>query len=299
MSIGVVIPTHNRYEKLGNLLASIREHWKGRVDSVVVVDDSDIKKDLHGFDEIRLRHIRINSRVFISKAKNIGWRSSQTDYIFFIDDDNIVGDKTLDPLSEVIRGAASLGAVMPAVLYKSEPNVVWVYATPFLNQRKDLNLVGRNLPRNPSFENRLLETDALPNASLVSRRALEEVGGFDERLVVNSSLDFSQRLKAKGWKVVCNTGALIYHDVEVPGRMGWWAAHGSVDPERVRYELRDWYLIMAKLHHGEKLLKLRLTLMSFRFALPNLLAYLLRGKSRRRLLNRLLIGYLEGIALAS
>ncbi len=299
MSIGVVIPTHNRYEKLRNLLSSIREHWEGRVDSVIVVDDSDIKKDMDGFEGIGLRHIGINSRVFISKAKNIGWRNSQTDYVFFIDDDNVVGDKTLDPLLEVIRGTDSLGAVMPAVLYKSEPNLVWVYATPFLNQRMDLNLVGRNLPRNPFLENRVLETDALPNASLVRRRALEDVGGFDERLVVNSSLDFTQRLKAKGWGVVCNTGALIYHDVEVPGRMGWWATHGSVDPERVRYELRDWYLIMTKLHDGEKLLKLRLTLMSFRFVLPNLLAYLLRGKSRARLLNSLLVGYLEGIGLAS
>ncbi len=202
------------------------------------------------------------------------------------------------PLLNIIRGSGTIGAIMPAVLYKSRPDLVWVYATPFLNKRLELNLVGRNLPRNPSLENRLLKTDALPNASLVRRRALEEVNGFDEKLVVNSSLDFAQRLKARGWLVSSYTGAQIYHDVEIPGRIGWWAAHGSVDPQRVRYELRDWFFMMKRLHHGEKFVKPRSTIRSLQFVLPNLLAYLLRGKSRTRLLKSLLTGYVEGIGLS-
>jgi len=174
-----------------------------------------------------------------------------------------------------------------------------VYATPFLNRRRVFNLVGRNLPRNPSLEGRLLKTDALPNASLVRRSALEEVGGFDERLVVNSSMDFAQRLKAKGWGVYAFTGAYTFHDVDVPGQVGWWAGHGTVDPERVRYELRDWFVITKRLHPKDALFRVRYGVASLRFVLPNLLAYILRGKRRRALLGSLIQGYAEGLTLSS
>ncbi|MBI3859510.1 MAG: glycosyltransferase [Thaumarchaeota archaeon] len=295
MSVTVVVPTHNRYQKLRNLLASIKENWSEEIASVIVVDDSDIKSTFDGFEGIRLLHIKLGSRVFISKAKNMGWKTSRSEYVYFIDDDNVINERTLPATIEAIKGADVIGAIMPAVFYKSRPGLVWVYATPFLNRRLGLNLVGRNLPRDPSLENRLLRTDALPNASLVRRKALEDVNGFDERLVVNSSLDLTQRLKAKGWRVLAYTGAQTFHDVEAPGRVGWWAAHGSVDPERVRFELRDWFFIMKGLHRGEGLLNIRLVIQSLRFVLPNLLAYLIRGKFRKRSLNSVLVGYLEGI----
>jgi len=299
MSISIVIPTHNRYDKLENLLRSIREGHDERIDSIIVVDDSDVKQDLEGFLDIKVQHIKVRSRVFVSKAKNIGWKTSQSEYVYFIDDDNIMGETTITPIFGTISSSGSIGALMPGVLYSSRRDLVWVYATPFLNRRMVLNLVGRNKPRNPSFEGRLLKTDALPNASLVRRRALEDVSGFDERLVVNSSLDFCQRLKAKGWRVLSHTGALIFHDVEVPGRLGWWATHGSVDPDRVKYELRDWFLIMKTLHPGQRLFRFRAFILSLNFVLPNLLAYFLRSKSRRRILSRVLAGYAEGISLAS
>jgi GT2 family glycosyltransferase len=297
VSISVVIPTHNRYDKLRGLLSSLRRH-RDELESVIVVDDSHIKQPLDEFSDIGLQHIRVDFGVFISRAKNMGWKAARSEYVYFIDDDNVIGKKTIAPAFNTISGSESIGAVMPAVLYKSRPELVWVYATPFLNSRKDLNLVGRNKPRDPFLENKVLRTDALPNASLVRRRALEDVAGFDERLVVNSSMDFCQRLKARGWRVVSDTGALIFHDVEAPGRFGWWAAHGSVNPERVRYEIRDWFLLMKRIHREENLLNLRLSVKSLRFVLPNFLAYALRGKSRPKLFGSLMIGYVEGLRIA-
>lgn len=296
-STSIVIPTHDRPSKLRNLLSSIRENWSDEIASVIVVDDSEVKPDLSEFQDLKLLHVKLDSRVFISRAKNIGWRRARTEYVYFIDDDNVVGEHTFGSVLGALRSSSVMGAVMPAALYKARPDLVWVYATPFLDRRHGLNLVGRNLPRDPLLENRLLKTDALPNASLIRRKALEEVNGFDEKLVVNSSLDLAQRLKARGWQVEACTGALIYHDVEVPGRVGWWASHGSVDPQRVRYELRDWFLIMKRLHRGERLVELRSTVQSFRFVLPNSLAYMLRGKSRAHLIKSVLIGYIEGIGL--
>ncbi len=297
--VTIVIPTHDRPSKLHSLLLSIREHRPPQLHSVVVVDDSaEAPSPLRDFPDLNLRHIIVGSRLFITKAKNIGWSASESEYVYFIDDDNVVGDLTFRPVFDSLFGSPSVGAVMPGVLYMSRPDLVWVYATPFFDKNLKMNLVGRNMPRNKSLENRLLRTDALPNASLVRRRALEDVGGFDENLVVNSSLDLAQRLKGKGWQVCANTGASIYHDVEVPGKLGWWAAHGSVDPERVRYELRDYYQILRRLNHDSRLFRPWSTMESMKFVLPNLLAYMGRSNQKRRLISSVCRGYVEGMRLA-
>ncbi len=294
--MGIVIPTHNRYVKLRALLASIERWMTTEVDSVVLVDDSEKPVDLtKDFNSINLKQITLGRRTFISKAKNIGWRNLTSEYVYFIDDDNVVGKETIAPLLEVISRSKSIGAVMPAVLYKSRPDLVWVYATP-LSSRKRLKheLIGRNEARNSALENRLLNTDALPNASIVRRNALQSVDGFDETLVVNSSMDLCLRLKANGWKVFSYTGGFVYHDVEPPGRLGWWAIHGAVDPGRVRYEIRDWFILASRLHRNEKFFRIQVVIAS-RFVVPNLLAYFVRGHERIRLARSLITGYVEGV----
>src|ERR1700677_1055289 len=176
--VTVVVPTHERPEKVRALLVSLRRFGAGRIDSVIVVDDSTAPSDLTSeFPDLRLEHLRLPRRVFISRAKNLGWRRARTDYVFFIDDDNVIDGSTIDGAYSTISSDDTIGAVMPSVVYKAKPDLVWVYATPFRGGSMKLDLMGRNLPRNPKLENRLVETDALPNASIIRRRALEEVGG--------------------------------------------------------------------------------------------------------------------------
>ena len=297
-SVTIVIPTHDRYEKLAALLQSIQKYPAPEIDSVIVVEDSEKPVGIASdFRSLNLKHIVLKSRAFISRAKNVGWRDARTEFVFFIDDDNVVDEETIPRVYHTISKMRKVGAVMPAVLYKSKPNLVWVYAAQFLRSRPRFNLIGRNLPRNASLENRLLVADALPNASMIRRKALEDVGGFDERLVVNSSMDLSLRLKSKGWQVLSFTGSFIYHDVDPPGKIGWWATHGAADPKRVRFEIRDWFLIMHLLHGKKRFFILRAMLESSRFIIPNLLAYLLRSKSRKQLVFSLANGYLEGIRI--
>jgi GT2 family glycosyltransferase len=296
--VGIVIPTHNRYGKLRALLASIQHWMPSDVASVVVVDDSDEPIDLtKDFESINLKQIFLDRRVFISKAKNIGWRNTTAQYVYFIDDDNVIGERTISTVFGIISKSEPIGAIMPAVLYKSRPELVWVYATP-LSRRRALQheLIGRNAPRNPSLENRLLSTDALPNASIVRRKALESVDGFDETLVINSSMDLCLRMKEKGWKVFSYTGGFVYHDVEPPGQLGWWATHGAIDPRRVRFEIRDWFILANRLRRNQKLSRMQVIIAS-RFVVPNLLAYLVRGRQRIELVRSLITGYLEGLRI--
>ncbi len=296
-SCSVVIATHNRAEKLRNLLLSLQECGGDLIASTIVVDDSDHPEDLsHEFKDLNLRHILLERRVFFTKAKNIGWREATEDFVYFIDDDNCVTRETLEAPLRTMALSPDIGALMPAVLYKARPDIVWVYATPLDPKGWGHTLVGRNRPRDPGLEGKLLDTDALPNAAILRRRALVDIGGFNEAMAASSSADAALRLKRRGWRVLAHTGAFTFHDVEPPGRAGYWAEHGMADPERVYHDARDWFLLMRSLHPDQRLFPLRATAHAMGFMLPNGLSYFLRGGPRgRRALHQLLRGYLSGV----
>jgi glycosyltransferase involved in cell wall biosynthesis len=301
LSLSIVVPTHDRPERIIALLASLAATEIEGLQAVIVVDDSGSPVDLRArFPGLPLDHVVLPERVFISRAKNLGWRRATSDLIYFIDDDNVVSGETFHEPVSAMAEDPSLGAVVPAVLYRRRPDLVWVYATPLAAGGWGHTLVGRNLPRALDLEGRLMATDALPNASLVRKAAFEQIGGFSEDLVVNSSADAALRLKRAGWRVFAHTGSFIFHDVDPPGEFGYWAQHGSADPERVFYEVRDWFLLMRSIHTGERLFSIRATFHALGFLLPNGATYLLRGGARGRASCRsLLTGYLSGMRLAS
>jgi len=279
----VLIASHNRREKLRALLESLRRSRSAHLEAVVVVDDSDEMVDLsEEFKDLHLRHIHLEKRVFLSKARNIAWRQCASESLFFIDDDNVVVENTLEAPFGLLLEDSRIGAIMPAVLYRANPDLVWVYATPLRPDRWGHSLVGRNHARASALENRRLPTDSLPNAFIVRRAALEELGGFDEKFVMSSSADFAMRLKKAGWKVEAYTGAFTLHDVEPPGRVGYWASHRGVDPERVFYDVRDWFILMRSLHPDGRWFFVRATRHAVGFMVPNALSYLLRGGSQGR-----------------
>ena len=295
--VSVVIPTHDRPDQLRALLASLQAVASERLDAVIVVDDSASPVDVaREFPRLRIEHLVLDRRAFISRAKNLGWRAARSPFVFFIDDDNVVTRETLEgPLARMAE-SPEVAAVVPAVLYKARPDLVWVYATPLAPGRWGHVLIGRNRPRDAALEGRLYDTDALPNAALVRREALEAIGGFREILEVNSSADAALRLKAVGWRVLADSGTFILHDVEPPGRAGWWARHGAADPDRVFHEVRDWFVLMHTLHGDERLFPLRATWHALGFLLPNGVTYLVRGGPRgRRAFGQLLRGYVTGL----
>lgn len=293
----IVVPTHGRYGRLSALLDSIDRYSPENLSEVIVVDDSPVKQDIGPrLSSSPVRHLKLDRRVYISRAKNLGWRMASTEFIYFIDDDNIVGRETFDPLTRNMILHPGAAAIMPAVLYKGDPSLVWVYAAPFSKGLWSHELVGRNKKRQPSLEGKLLQTDALPNASLVRHSALLEAGGFDEALSINSSAYLCASFRRSGWDVLADTGSFIYHDVPLPGGKAFWASHGMQDPFRVKREIGDWYLLMRRLHPGARFFRPEAFLRSMKFVLPNSAAYLANGGERRgSLMLNMIAGTLYGL----
>ncbi len=231
------------------------------------------------FPGLDLRVVRLEERSFISRARNVGLAHVRSEFVYVVDDDNLCDPSTLaHPLSS-LREDRSIGGLMPAVVYHRRPDLVWVYATPFRRDRWGFVLVGRNLPRDPAWENRRLPTDALPNAAVFRTDTLESLGGYDERMPVSSTADLCQRLKAAGWGVWADTHARTRHDVEPPGARGFWGEH-SVDPARQYFDKHDWFLFQARVHGRGPGFSTRALLHAAPFLATSLLGFALRPDAR-------------------
>jgi GT2 family glycosyltransferase len=272
----VVIPTRERPEPLRALLSSLSVHAGPRLAEVVVVDDSPsptVRRE--EFPELDLRVVRLQERSFISHARNVGLGHVSSEFVYVVDDDNVCDPTTLsDPLSRLESDRHTV-ALMPSVIYHRAPEMVWVYSTPFRPGRWGFELTGRNRPRDAAWEDRLLPTDALPNAAVFRRDALAAVGGYDERMPVSSTADVCQRLKAAGGSVWADTYARTRHDVEPPTVKWFWAAH-STDPARQYFDKHDWYVLQGRVHRGEAGFSARALAHSAPFLATSLLAFLLR-----------------------
>ncbi|MCI4330627.1 MAG: glycosyltransferase [Thermoplasmata archaeon] len=294
--VTVLTVTRGRPARLRRLLESLAPVVPEWVHRIVVVDDSPEPGDLLAeFPDLPIRQVNSAERLYISRAKNLGLREARDRFVYFIDDDNIVGPTTFPGPVTRMRSDPNPAAVMPSVLYHRRPELVWVYATPFRPDRWGFELIGRNAPRDLALEGKLVHTDALPNASLVRRTALEAVGGLDESLPVNSSADLCLRLQRYGGGTWADTGAFIRHDVDPPGERGFWAQH-SVDPDRLDREIADWFVFHRRLREGGPAVRMRSLWHAAPFLLASELAFIMRSDARWAPLSRRLgRGVLRGL----
>jgi len=153
----IVIPAHNRYDKLKNLIDSIRETDPLNLREVIVVDDSDRKEDISSWSiGLDIRIISVDHRIYISQAKNKGLEVSSSELIYFIDDDNQVDKSTFELPIKILKEDNDVGTVCPSVLYNQDRRLVWVYAHPFRRDRWGHELIGRNKMRDSTRETRSL-----------------------------------------------------------------------------------------------------------------------------------------------
>ena len=291
----VLIATHERPEALRALLDSLATTAPAWVHCAIVVDDGDGRAPPLPSYPFPVRHLRPGRRVFISRAKNLGLAAVDTSELLVIDDDNVVTPSTFAHPLGILRRGDGVGAIMPAVLYRDRPELVWVYATPWRPDRWGFVLIGRNRARAPEWEGRLLPTDALPNAAFFSTDRLRRIGGWREELRVNSSADLCHRIKRTGAAVWADSHAFVLHDVESPGHRAFWAAHQVSDPARSEEEIVDWFAWQRGVHERLRAFRARATWHALGFLGPMLVGAAIRPDGRFwRAAPRVVRGVLRG-----
>lgn len=186
--VSIVIPAHNTEGYVGECIESaLAQTWQDT--EVIAVDDGSTDGTpgvLAGYSD-RVKIVRSAECRGSSAARNRGVEASTGAWIKFLDSDDVLEPGAV----ELLMGAA--GALRPSeravpfadICYMDEAGSVFATAAPYpYNSLTQVEQGG------------ILLEDMYAGVSkqIISRRALDELGGFDERYLIAEDAEFNLRL---------------------------------------------------------------------------------------------------------
>jgi GT2 family glycosyltransferase len=215
--VSVVIPTHNRKNKLKRLIKSIKDNVFHNIE-IIVVDDASTD-DTYNEISTLFPDVTIFSnrrKQLVSACRNIGIKNSYGDFIFIIDDDNTIDKQCIGNLVQMFLKHANVGVVAPLMYYYNQPEKIWCAGIKRnLITSRTITIGNGKLDRNNNF-NKAIESDDFPNAFMVRKETVKAQGVlFDEQNFpfMYEESDFIARIRNNGWKVMLVPKAKIWHDV--------------------------------------------------------------------------------------
>lgn len=212
--VSVVIPTHNRKKMLDRLLTSIFKSTYKNIE-VIVIDDTSSDGTFEYVSK-KFRKVRIfrnKKNLFTAGSRNAGFKKSKGDFIFFIDDDNILDKFAIEKMVKVFLGDVAIGELGP-VNYNpyNKRNILWAYTkrnmwTSKTSQPRNLKGLGAR---------KIWETADVPNAFMVRASVVKKNKIlFREKYgIMYEESDYAYRIRQTGYKIMVVRDAKIYHDIE-------------------------------------------------------------------------------------
>jgi len=184
-TVGVIIPTYNRSDYLRLTLQSVLAQTR-QPDEILVVDDGSTDDTLAVCAEFPQARVLRQANQRQAAARNTGIQASRADLLFFLDDDDLLLEDTLEAQLAV---------------FQERPEVDVVYGRSLrINGRGDVigeDLLAHRQPRR--FAEALLEENFVRiQTALVRREAVQEIGGFDPDVVPCEDYDLWLRLALAG-----------------------------------------------------------------------------------------------------
>jgi glycosyltransferase involved in cell wall biosynthesis len=114
-SVSVIIPTRNRAALLPRAVESARR--AGAVAEVIVVDDASTDATPEVCARLGIRHLRARRSLGPGGARNVGLVASKSEFVSFLDDDDVRLPGSLDEQAAALAASPEAGLVYGRVLY--------------------------------------------------------------------------------------------------------------------------------------------------------------------------------------
>ncbi len=193
--ISVVVPAHNATEWIGATLESVANQTLPRESVEVIVVDDCSSDDTVAVARSRFADLGMSARVVelprnrgVSAARNVGWRSASGEWIQFLDADDLLASDKLQLQREFAMLSPNCDVVYSPWQHITLNGSEWLPSgpvhSPFVDERPVVQIL-----QDPSF--------GYLGPTLIRRRMLEAVGGFDELLSIGEDLDLMLRIARK------------------------------------------------------------------------------------------------------
>ncbi len=180
MSLSVIIPIYNRRCQLRDAIDSVLS--QRCIDEIIVVDDFSDElsyKDVNQYLP-SVRYFRTDENKGVSTARNIGVSLSKSEYIAFLDSDDIYLPLKCNHQYRFMLDNE----------YKiSHTNEFWYRENRFINQNKDMARYGGEI-----FSKILDKCRVSPSTLMIEKKLFQSANGFDEALRVCEDYELLLRL---------------------------------------------------------------------------------------------------------
>ena len=184
MKISVIIPTYNRFNSIGRALDSILDQTY-KPHEIIIVDDgsTDGTRELIRDQYPSIKYF-YQSRSGVSKARNKGIVESKAKWIAFLDSDDQWQPNKLEEQKNNLKQN-------PTILV-SHTNEIWIRNGVRVNQMKKHQKYGGYI-----FDKCLDFCRMSPSSIMIHKQVFEDIGNFDEDLLVCEDYDLWIRVTSK------------------------------------------------------------------------------------------------------
>jgi GT2 family glycosyltransferase len=204
MKVSIVIPTHNRLEKLRETVEKLRlQNFPKEDYEIIVVDDGSnppvvFEKDFTVLPSVKIVRLEGEER---SVARNTGAKNAQGELLIFIDDDIFTKPDFIEKHLQAHQDFSDLLAIGEILLPEDSQN------TPFGRFRQRLEKDGIPRKRGLVAEKNFC---AAGNAS-IKRDLFLRLNGFDKMLTSAEDQDFALRHTSQGGQIAFLPEASVIH----------------------------------------------------------------------------------------
>lgn len=260
---------------------------------ILVVDNG---SDVDKYDDLRRTVIgaeilRSETNLGFGTGNNLGIQYALGEgaaYVLLVNNDTTVDAQMIGTLVEAMQSDRSIGITGPIIYYSDEPDRVWFAG---YRIRRKLYVLRRGLRLKAPLKP-IEDVDFVSGCGMLLRRdTIECVGMFSpEYFMYYEDLDLCLRVKRSGWKIVCATGAKMWHAVSA-------SSGGPETPMKEYHQVRSSLIFYRRHTHGVMFI----VNMSLRLARAayGCLRYLLRKGLDVQMLTRYFQGIREGLRGAS
>ena len=213
--LSIVIPLYNKANAIGKTIDSVL-HQTFKNYELIIVNDGSTDNSLMIVEAVRDSRIKFftTKNQGVSAARNYGISKAQTDYIAFLDADDIWLTNHLENLNQLIEKFPDCG----------------LYCTAYVKQYKNVSTpaVYKNIPKVNGwmgivadyFESSINNSIAWTSATLVPKTILETLNGFDETITLGAGEDTDLWIRAAlQYPVAFSNSATAIHNLIAENRV--------------------------------------------------------------------------------